>query len=164
MRQKHLVKRGSQNTIQNSQKWDAKKALYIVNSGMHMVSYPDSFLFSKSVEGKSLFQKQTNHIVFLASQLLIFLVEEAQLCDLLRTRGHQQARLHYEEDPFARSWPPSRRWLRRRSKRLRGLIIKQHVLKFVLHVTPLFNITKITRPHAFMHEQPAAKTKLICCH
>ena len=35
-----------------------------------------------------------------------------------------------------------------------GLIIKQHVLKFVLHVTPLLNITKITRPHAFMHEQP----------
>ena len=42
-------------------------------------------------------------------------------------------------------------------RRLRGLIIKQHVLKFVLHVTPLFNITKITRPHAFMHEQPAAR-------
>ena len=36
-----------------------------------------------------------------SSLLLIFL--EAQLCDLLRTRGHQQARLHYEEDPFARS-------------------------------------------------------------
>ena len=75
--------------------------------------------------------------------------------------------LLYEEDPFARSWPPSRRWRWSAAplppsgpcggRRLRGLIIKQHVLKFVLHVTPLFNITKITRPHAFMHEQPAAR-------
>ena len=75
--------------------------------------------------------------------------------------------LLYKEGPFARSWPPSRWWRWSAAplppsgpcggRRLRGLIIKQHVLKFVLHVTPLFNITKITRPHAFMHEQPAAR-------
>ena len=50
------------------------------------------------------------------------------------------------EDPFARSWPPSSYFFWACSAKpllllSSGLIIKQHVLKFVLHVTPLFNIT-----------------------
>ena len=107
-------------------------------------SHPEGCIIQSAIYGMYLQISYTNNNTFIISLTLL-----------------------YEEDPFARSWPPSRRWRWSAAplppsgpcggRRLRGLIIKQHVLKFVLHVTPLFNITKITRPHAFMHEQPAAR-------